>query len=73
MVRKEKKTDLMCDDLTNAILTNPELLARAQGKDIEIIDSYANGNGKQMVTLLCGNDFWCMSLDKLTLNDSQRR
>lgn len=61
------------DEITEAILTNPELLEQAQGKDIEIIDIYANGNGKQMVTLLCGNDFWCISLDKLTLNDSQRR
>jgi hypothetical protein len=61
------------DEITDAILTNPELLARAQGRDIKITDNYTNAKGQQMVTLLCGNDFWCISLDKLTLNDSQRR
>jgi len=32
------------DEITEAILTNPDLLARAQGKDFEIINEWPGGN-----------------------------
>lgn len=73
MVRKEKKTDLMCDDLTNAILTNPDLLARAQGKEMRLKCVWQKWDGTDMIDIECGNDTWVIAKHLIMPDDSQRR
>lgn len=61
------------DEITNAILTNPELLERVQGRDVRVLDVYINGVGVEMVAFEAGKDIYCVSKDKIFNYDDQPR
>ena len=61
------------DEIINAILINPDLLARAQCKEMRLKCVWQKWDGTDMIDIECGNDTWVIAKHLIMPNDSQRR
>lgn len=49
------------DEITNAILTNPDLAERVQGKTWHVVDRYYGRKSGKMVVLSDGHNMWAVA------------